>query len=146
MQVACRAVDNSTTFTHCALRITDDDAGTSTVYELLAKGIGQPQHAGVEADPVQIQRFAGKWVDVATPANQTNTRFSARTRQGADAASARENGLRYSPFGGVNSNHFVYEIVTGAGGQVPLKALIPGRTAPGLCGGHGMFQGFNCSY
>ena len=146
VQVGCRPVEKTNSFTHCAVRITDDSAGTATVYELLAKnGIGGPQFAGIEKDPKQIAKF-GKWIAVPVPSGQTEDGFAANVRGSADRLSASENGKRYSPFGGSNSNAFVFSIITRAGGQIPSSVLIPGRTAPGLCGGRGIFQGFDCNY
>ncbi|MCU0650149.1 MAG: RHS repeat-associated core domain-containing protein, partial [Gemmatimonadaceae bacterium] len=146
VQVGCRAVDGLESFSHCAVRITNDSAGTSTVYELLATGAFARQTAGVQSDPAQLARYNGRWVAVDVPSGQSDNQFAAKARAAADQRSRAVAGRRYSPLGGSNSNRFVYDIVTRAGGQIPSSAGRPGRTAPGLCGGRGIFQGVDCRF
>jgi len=76
----------------------------------------------------------------------TSQQYDNAVLSNASTIAVERNGARYSPFGGSNSNRYVYDVVTSSGGQVPAGAL-SGRTgvAPGLCGGVGLMTGGNCS-
>ena len=148
VSVACRYVDDTgNAGAHCAVRV-DQEGGKSTTFELLSSGVGKPQTAGVQSDPKQLERYEGKWVAVKVPTGMNHKQFGATVLSTAQKISAQVNGDSYSPLGGQNSNRYVYNIITQAGGQVPFASRLstPGATAPGLCGGRGIFQGATCSF
>lgn len=113
-------------------------------YELLSTGLPfrDPQTAG-QTPPSQVARYEN-WVQVDVPAGQTSDEFDLRVLAQAEMLSAQRDGKIYNPLGGTNSNRFAYDIITGARGRVPFAADLRGRSQPGLCGGHGMLQGFDC--
>ena len=76
----------------------------------------------------------------------SEAQFDAAVLQSARAQTARQNGRHYFLTGSHNSNRFVFDIITGAGGMVPfLAARMNGAgLAPGLCGGIGLATGSWC--
>jgi len=92
------------------------------------------------AGPGQVALY-GKWYRVESARDN----FATVTRQWAETLSYLRNGRTYNPFGGRNSNRFVFEVVTLYGGKIPYAAIGAGNRAPGLCGGVGIWSGDGCS-
>jgi hypothetical protein len=64
----------------------------------------------------------------------------------ASVAIARDlKGSPYWPGGEANSNHFVFDVITTAGGKVPGAASKGFTFVPGICGGSGLARGSKCS-
>jgi RHS repeat-associated protein len=155
--VACRPVggDNrdeepASSYGHCAVRVADSRQGTDAMAEIV-------RVPGDQRWPLQtvrtfgtgseeVARYGNRWVPVAVPAGMTEQEFDAAVvaqiyRQGREYS-----GQPYFPGGQLNSNSFVYRVITGAGGKVPAAASGHlARGAPGLCGGGGLRTGSNCS-
>jgi len=53
-------------------------------------------------------------------------------------------GLLYSPYGEVNSNRFVYNVISGSGILMPSSVVPAHGFTPGICGGSGLSTGSNC--
>jgi uncharacterized protein RhaS with RHS repeats len=144
--VGCRPVDGTGgAGLHCAVRVVNEKLGVDVTYELLADGPGRPKRAG-QAGASQVERYEGTWEKVGVPAGMTSDEFDLAVLTNAVDISAEQNGRPYFFTGGTNSNRFVYNIITKAGGKVPAAALghFPGALAPGLCGGYGLSRGQNC--
>lgn len=90
---------------------------------------------------------AGMWVKVEVPFGMSERQFDRAVLRAADYVSQQVEGKRYRFTGGSNSNRFVYDIITRAGGYVPgtLKLRFP-LGAPGLCGGIWDSSGFNLTF
>jgi RHS repeat-associated protein len=143
VMVGCRSVKGSGGMgQHCAVRVTN--AQIDTTYELLNVG------GIIEAGPASADRVAeygANWVRVTTPEGMSEAEFDAAVLQSARAQTTRQNGHRYFLTGGHNSNRYVFDIVTGAGGLVPFTAarMNGAGIIPGLCGGIGFAMGRWCA-
>jgi len=141
--VGCRNVDNSGgTFQHCSVRVVNSNVDVT--FELLNKG---GTNAVGQAPPDQVQRYTGRWTKVAVPMGKESEQFDAEVLANAQQLAAERNGMKYSFLGSRNSNRYVYDVITRAGARVPWSAIRnPDRSgAPGLCGGGGITDGWNCA-
>ncbi len=142
--VGCRDVKDMDGFQHCSVRVVNEDMDLT--FELLAEnGIGQPQYAGTQQDPEKLAEYRGSWQRVAVPDGMSSREFDRAVLHSAIRRSQEESGDRYTPLGGKNSNRFVYNVITKAGGRVPAAAMEKGKFAPGICGGRGGAPGTDCS-
>ena len=83
---------------------------------------------------------------VQVPNGMTSEEFDARVVQAFNEVAAERRHKEYSPHGARNSNNFVHEVITRAGGTVPRSANKPPFT-PGICGGdrnNPLASGPNC--
>jgi hypothetical protein len=120
-----------------------DSDGNTEVYELLKDG-GRNQ-AGQPASEEEIAKYSS-WTLVDVPVGMTSEQFNERVRINARAIGQARDGQPYSPWGGRNSNRYVFDVITSSGGMVPYNALLGGfRFAPGICGGTGLNIGQQCS-
>ena len=142
--VGCRDVEGlGGTAQHCAVRVVSENMDLT--FELLAdNGIGGPQSAGPQQDPDKLAAYRGAWARVDVPEGMTGAEFDRAVLHSAIRTSQEESGDSYTPLGGKNSNRYVYNVITGAGGKVPQAARTPGKLAPGLCGGSGLDSGTDC--
>jgi len=131
VEVGCRAVTGSEgAANHCAVRV-HGDGKPDQIGELLKDSAGNNRIAVVDSS--EASKY--KWSIVAVPNGQTQAQFDAGTRASFNTHSDAEDGQKYSISGLRNSNHFVWEVITGAGGTVPHSALPMTGVTPGLCGG-----------
>ena len=142
--VGCRDVDGTRgTAQHCAVRVVNRDMDLT--FELLAdNGVGGAQSAGPQQDADKLAAYRGSWARVDVPDGMNSEEFDRAVLHSAIRTSQQESGDRYTPLGHKNSNRFVYNVITGAGGKVPQAARAPGKLAPGLCGGDGIHAGIDC--
>jgi RHS repeat-associated protein len=139
VMVACRKVDNSMGMAgHCAARVIG--MNVDVAYELLSRGNGEPQWVG-RTSMGQVARYPAIWTPVAMPKGMTSDEFALRVMETAERISQERNGQPYSPWGGRNSNRFVYDVITQAGGRVPEGAVLHNTVTPGICGGRFVFHG-----
>ena len=127
---------------HCAVRV--KNAQIDTTYELLnVRGIKQAGPASAD----RVAEYGDNWVRVATPEGMSEAEFDAAVLHSARAQTARQNGHRYFLTGGHNSNRYVFDIISGAGGLVPFTAarMNGAGLIPGLCGGIGFAMGSWCA-
>lgn len=61
----------------------------------------------------------GNWSPVSVPCGKTDEEFDNAVLKSAYNETVKERGTPYHFSGESNSNQFVYQIITGAGGQVP---------------------------
>ena len=142
-EVACRGVKGMEDFAqHCALRV-----GGET-FELLSPGLLRSQSIGPIAD---MSEYEGRWTTIEVPEGMTEAEFDAALLEQAGQLMESRQGDNYLPFGFINSNAWVFDAVTRAGGSVPYAAFARARAldgslvAPGLCGGVGITTGSGCS-
>ena len=132
---------------HCALRVFDPERGLDVVIELL--DVAHRREIYWRSDLADAQRatyLAASWITVPVPAGMTQQQFDDAILRSALRETVDMRGDIYTPGGRRNSNRFVYESVTGAGGSIPdvaWRSFFFG--APGLCGGGFSATGRNCS-
>jgi RHS repeat-associated protein len=150
-QIACRPVGDDNeggvdpTVAHCAIRVIDEDRDIDILIELAPDIRGRNViHTG-DSSSDRARAYGDKWFDVAVPRGMSSEDFDDAVLGSALAVSSAMMGSGYSPSGSKNSNRFIYNIVTGAGGRVPFRASAGFLFAPGICGGQGPFRGNNCS-
>ena len=142
VEVACRPVEGlEGVAQHCAVRVHNEKVDKT--FEL--RNVNGRNVIGT-APADQVAGYAGSWVVSAVPEGMTSQQYDNAVLSNASTIAVERNGERYSPFGGRNSNRYVYDVITRSGGQVPGEARREGRgVAPGLCGGLGVNTGGNCS-
>jgi hypothetical protein len=113
--------------------------------ELIPKG-GKKQIYWVGPNSANVAAYdASKWTKVKVPDGMTVEQFDQAVLNLAALQTAGHTGHKYSVAGDHNSNNFVYEVITGAGGKVPLGATIGFKLgAPGACGGSDARTGNDC--
>ena len=111
-------------FNHCGIRVTY--AGRVTSTELL--NVGGENHVVIRPN-VALDRSSGyEWTSVGVgPADVLDA---------LGRIAPLYDGGEYSFWPWTNSNHFVYDVITGAGGVMPRGVLNlgPGIETPGICG------------
>ena len=148
--INCRGVDNTGgRFGHCAVRVINEETGRDITMELIpstvlgsgAFGLMNTIHAYGPAGDL-FSAYGSNWSRVAVPAGMTSQQFDQAVLSSAQRVTGTMAGRAYTPTGGGNSNRFIYEIITGAGGTIPggLESGFP-FGAPGLCGGTGVESG-----
>jgi RHS repeat-associated protein len=147
--INCRPVGgegNGGKFAHCAIRVKDEQLKTDVVIELVPNNKGKKQVFWLASGSTQAQAYdANTWVKVSTPAGMTTEAFDKAVLNSAYTQTKNQVGRQYWPGGGVNSNHFVYSTITGAGGTMPSPPIAGfSLGAPGLCGGSGLKTGTSC--
>jgi hypothetical protein len=147
--VNCRPVGgegSSGTLGHCAVRVKDAKLKVDATIEMApdAQGLLDQVHVAGPADRRTLA-YTGPWAPVAIPNGMTEQQFDQRVLASAVAVSRDIQGLPYLPFGQVNSNRFVYDVITGAGGIVPGAPSAGFTWVPGICGGSGVARGSHCS-
>jgi hypothetical protein len=144
--IGCRNLDEPLDWLgqHCAIKIVDG-SGREEVYELInnkwRNDSGQPS----TAEQISKYKYTA-WSRVDVPDGMSSAQFDEAVRSNAVTLGGQRNGLRYLPFGGRNSNRFVYDAITSAGGEVSLWVADTVRLVPGLCGGIGLFRGRHCRW
>lgn len=117
---------------HAAVRVRNSDGGYNYVGELLNVS-GTNDIVTWPGDAAKADDYV--WVTVPTPEGMTSEEFDiAVTNSFFTLAPIRE-GQPYSSHSAVNSNRFIFDVITGAGGSMPLGVTGTGRVAPGICGG-----------
>ncbi|HEX5871782.1 MAG TPA: RHS repeat-associated core domain-containing protein [Longimicrobium sp.] len=94
--------------------------------------------------PADLGRYELSRVHV--PKGMTSEEFDQRVVASFNEVAAERRHKNYSAHGARNSNNFVYEVITRAGGTVPRSANKPSFT-PGICGGdrnNSLASGSNC--
>ena len=152
--VNCRTVmgrnrEKRGAFGHCAVRIVDKKRKIDMTIELIPKGVPLRNNmfwsSGEQSAKTQAYD-PSKWVQVRTPDGMTKEQFYDAVCNTALIQTGAHWNEPYKARGSRNSNHFVYSIITGAGGEVPRSAADGfWLGAPGLCGGRGFRTGDDCS-
>jgi hypothetical protein len=131
--VACRPVggDNragggQSDYGHCAIRIKNEEIGIDIMFEITR---GPPAGAfpttlvgAFGPSSENFARYGDKWVPVGVPVGQTVTQFDTGVLREVLTQKRLTDGQIYNPDGKANSNSFVYNSITGAGGKVPAAA------------------------
>jgi RHS repeat-associated protein len=139
-----------TNFGHCAVRVSNSKLRFDFTFQL------QPDKNGRTAVRIAVSGasdklttdFTQSWINVAVPKGMTSDRFD-QLVLGAIVSYTSSSGrgsLHYDFLGEGNSNAFVYDVITEAGGRVPSAVYMRlGRRVPGICGGIVLEEGPNCS-
>ena len=109
---------------HCALRVFDPERGLDVVIELL--DVAHRREIYWRSDLADAQRatyLAASWSTVPVPAGMTQQQFDDAILRSALRETVDMRGDIYTPGGRRNSNRFVYESVTGAGGSIPADRI-----------------------
>jgi RHS repeat-associated protein len=152
--VGCRPVggtntssEGQNTIGHCAVRVVDEERDIDTTFELSpepgADWINNSIYV-VGGDNARVAAYGDSWVAVGVPEGMSVEEFDDAVLRSAFKEALMYNGKPYFPSGNLNSNSFVYETVTRAGGFVPAAAAGLFKIAPGICGGSGAAKGRNC--
>jgi hypothetical protein len=146
-QVQCRNVGGTGegNGAHCAVRVVDKDRGLDVTIELLNEDTNQIYWRSAPGEAEREGYSEGGWITVAVPQGMTSREFDDKVLQSALGRTMATRGVDYSMFGSKNSNRFVHDVITGAGGRVPGATAAGYKFAPGLCGGSGMSRGRNCA-
>jgi len=152
--VNCRATQTGharfdATFAHCAIRVRNAKLNVDKTIQMVPLS-GMTWKVGYSgpADS-KTTDFTRPWVSVNTPEGLTTDELDKRVLLAADFFDElTKNGeATYNPLGSGNSNHFVYAVITLAGGRVPSAAQEGlGRDAAGVCGGSWFWPGSDCSH
>lgn len=153
--ISCREIDFTSNFGHCGIHIKNRDLDLDVLIELERTGRGWLAPFGYKNVPWlfgssmrdPLSAYDGGWHQVMPPSGMTETDFDVAVFDAAALVSSRENGRRYNPFGQYNSNRFIYDVITSAGGRVPGSvSLFFVKGTPGLCGGSFWSTGRNCAW
>jgi len=128
---------------HCAVRVVGNDGKMKFGGELLNEKTNAIRALSDDASDAS----AYSWTTLPVPAGMSADQFAARIMSSYYTVGASVEGRRYSMDGNVNSNKFVFSVVTGAGGEMPRSVHRPGRVTPGICGGvpgRPLQPGFSC--
>src|SRR6266516_394501 len=150
--VNCRPFTRGTSgekhFAHCAVRVR---IGTfDRVYQIQPdkkSGTGV-SIAGSGPTEELTTAFKQPWIPVAVPGGMSVSQFDQRVLDAVYNYDVTGRGYQhYTPFGEGNSNHFVYESITRAGGMVPIAVTrnVGQLVAPGICGGLLFREGNSCA-
>lgn len=148
--VGCRPVggendeDGGGAAGHCAVRVVNEELGIDITVELAPEGRRKRIYTA-SGDEDRTEAYGGLWSEVLVPEGMTVNEFDRAVLKSALEVSGRVGGTKYGFGGAKNSNRFIYDIITGAGGLVPQSASAGFKIAPGICGGTGMKRGSNCS-
>lgn len=148
VSVNCRAVGDSGegNAAHCAVRVVDESRDLDVTIELLNENWTNEVYWRSRAGDAEAQGYnPGRWARVAVPVGMTSHEFDDRVLQQAMLHTRAARGQDYHFWGGSNSNRFVFNIITSAGGMVPGAASRAFKIAPGICGGGGLSRGGQCS-
>jgi len=131
---------------HCAVRVVDADRGIDQTIELIPKDGQKEIYWSNSSDNKTKAYDANAWVSVGVPQGLSSREFDDAVMLSAGRETRAQRGTDYTVSGTSNSNRFVYNVITGAGGRVP-RAAAAGffYGAPGLCGGKKAATGRNCS-
>jgi len=129
---------------HCAVRVVIEGENIDVGFELTPDGLANAVHAFKPGDE-RFEAYGGEWVQVGVPEGMTSDEFDRAVLGSAIKESTIGKGMPYFFSGNLNSNRFVHEIVTRAGGQVPSAAAAGFKLAPGICGGNFIRRGRGCS-
>jgi hypothetical protein len=140
-------------FSHCAVRVVNVERNLDVMIELVpemhdgnrSNEVWWHSAKGFSASDAARDKYSPSgWIRVAPPNGISEGEFDNAVLGSALRQTMAVRGQSYSARGEKNSNHFVYETITGAGAKIP-KAAVRGKAAPGLCGGSGLKNGTNCS-
>jgi hypothetical protein len=122
---------------HCAARVVDEKRGIDQTIELAPNSRGQKEaYWALGGSDRTNADAADNWLKVGVPSDMTTTECDDAVLQSAMLETKAQRGDRYWPTGNTNSNRFVFNIITNAGGQIPAGAAAGFPLgAPGLCGG-----------
>ena len=142
-QLQCRAVGGTGegNAAHCAVRVVDKERGLDVTIELLNEGTNQIYWRSAPGEAAREGYSEDGWTTVAVPEGMSSREFDDKVLQSAFGRTMATRGVDYSMFGSKNSNRFVHDVITGAGGRVPGAAAAGYTFAPGLCGGRGLRRG-----
>jgi RHS repeat-associated protein len=141
VEVGCRPVRHMYGAAgHCAVRL-KDPTGRERVAELVQGSDGKNEIITWNANSASASDYI--WVPVEIPSGMTAEGFNTAVWNSFLSVTSEMNGQTYHWDGGRNSNHFVFEIITRAGGQVPNIPWIQ-LFIPGICGGTGLSKGNSC--
>lgn len=153
--ISCREIDFTSNFGHCGIHIKNRDLDLDVLIELERTGQRWFNPFGFKNVPWlfgssmkdALAAYNDGWYKVKIPSGMTEYDFDIAVFDAAAHVSSRENGRVYNPFGQYNSNRFVHDVITRAGGQVPgIVSLFFPKGAPGLCGGSFISTGSNCAW
>jgi RHS repeat-associated protein len=130
---------------HYAIRVTIGDKSVMT--ELRPDNDLRNHISHIDGHSVTASEY--RWAIVAVPTGMTSLGFAEAVRTSITAFTAQYEGRRYWPDGSTNSNSFVYNVITDAGGRIPRGAVwetnpLGFPASPGICGGSGAATGPNC--
>ncbi len=132
---------------HCAVRVVDEDRKIDQTIELLNEDGTKEIYWSLPGDEKAKKYSSDGWSRVAVPKGMSSREFDDAVLNSALQQTRTQRGQPYLPFGYTNSNRFVSNVITGAGGSVPSRPLagfFPLIGAPGLCGGFTVLTGPNC--
>jgi hypothetical protein len=150
--VNCRELGGSGSLgvaAHSAVRVLDPARGIDQTIELIPITVSGRKIKEVYWQgpwDAKLNVFdSDNWRRVKPPCGETSEDFDAAVLMSAFNETLKARGQGYSLGGGNNANRFVYDVIAGAGGRVPLD-VIGGFLfgAPGLCGGTGIATGGRC--
>ena len=128
---------------HCAIRVTTDSLDQTC--ELIPDGSLSVQFSCSGADDEKTKKYTGAWVQVKPPKGVSSQEFDKKVLQSMVVIAQDLKNSPYLPTGTWNSNHWVYSVITRAGGQVPSGVGAGFTLVPGICGGGGLTRGSNCA-
>jgi hypothetical protein len=133
------------TLGHCAVRVKNAELNADVTIEMAPDARGSVQVYTAGPNDARTSAYTNAWSPIAIPEGMTEAEFDQRVLSSAVAVTRDIKGSPYLPHGQYNSNHFVYDVITAAGGKVPAAASGRFLLAPGICGGSGLSRGRNCS-
>ena len=151
--VGCRPVggkndgDESSTAGHCAVRVVNEELGIDLTVELdqdHRPGRNRKVIYTSKTGEARTEAYGNQFVPIGVPEGMSVNDFDKAVVRSALEVAGQVEGQKYAFTGGTNSNRFVFQIVTGAGGQVPWSASARFKFAPGICGGSGLRKGTKC--
>lgn len=145
VKVGCRALQGilGVVGNHCAVRVDTDD-GQSQVGELLKGDDGNNNVVVWNGQSSSSANYT--WTTVAVPQGMTSAQFDQAVIGSFNQNAQEKHGEKYTSHSKGNSNRFVFDVITNAGGKVPQSAVPKNGLTPGLCGGGGRFAtGNQCS-
>lgn len=144
----CRNVGgsgSSGTVGHCGIRVADSQTGVDMTMQEIPDDNDRVQIHVTGPDDPKTKAFTGPWVPVTPPSGMTTQQFDQAVVKAAIVETRDITGSLYLPHGEFNSNAFVFNVITKAGGKVPAAAAKGFTFVPGICGGRGLSRGNQCS-
>lgn len=130
---------------HCAVRVVDEKQGLDVTIELIPNREGKDAFSWAPKSSDKVSAYTGDWTQVDVPEGMTSEQFDNAVLRAAFIEMNARKGSLYLPFGQVNSNNFVFEVISRAGGRVPRSASSGFLFVPGICGGSGFSRGQSCT-
>ncbi len=131
---------------HCAIRVVDKRREIDVTIELLnvnwkneiVSSLPGSRRAEAYLEPINANL-------VSVPEGMTSEEFDDAVLAASVVEGSKITGDSYLPFGDVNSNRYVYNVIRAAGGKVPRFSSEGFLSVPGICGGRMLSRGKDCA-